>query len=266
MGVRIEYFGSGALLGSLHHVQKLRPRSTAVLLCNPFGEEAVRAHRIYRVLAMQLERAGYAALRFDYASTGDSLGPSEDASVERWLADIGAAADWLLQASGATRVVLVGLRLGGSLALLAAARGILRPRHVVLWDPVVDGRAYLHELVTAHHAYMRAELGDAWRPTAVTRADGTPIAALGTPISAALAAELGAIDLATSPPGERMTVITTRMPPELAALRDRWTPPATKWLEMTETAAWNSDAALNAMTVPMNIVQAVVARIEETCP
>lgn len=237
-----------------------------MLLCNPFGEEAARAHRIYRVLATQLERAGYAALRFDYSGTGDSLGHSEDASVAQWLADIGTAAAWLLQASGATRVVLVGLRLGGSLALLAAERGTLRPRHVVLWDPVVDGRAYLHELVTAHHAYMRAELGDAWRPTEVTRADGTPIASLGTPISPALAAELGAIALAAAPPAERMTVITTRMSPELAALRDRWTPPATKWLEMKETAAWNSDAALNAMTVPMEIIQAIVARIEETCP
>ena len=35
---------------------------------------------------------------------------------------------------------------------------------------------------------------------------------------------------------------------------------------MTESLAWNSDAALNAMTVPMDIVQALVARIEETAP
>jgi hypothetical protein len=35
---------------------------------------------------------------------------------------------------------------------------------------------------------------------------------------------------------------------------------------MTESPAWNTDAALNAMTVPIDIVQAVVARIEETSP
>src|SRR3954464_11609473 len=76
-GVRIEYFGAQhQLLGTLHRPQRLRPRSTAVLLCNPFGEEASRAHRMFRVLATQLERAGYPALRFDYSGTGDSLGDS----------------------------------------------------------------------------------------------------------------------------------------------------------------------------------------------
>ena len=35
---------------------RLRPASVAVLLCNPFGEEAVRAHRAYRVLAQRLVR------------------------------------------------------------------------------------------------------------------------------------------------------------------------------------------------------------------
>jgi len=70
-GVSIEYFGAKrSLLGALHQPQRLRPRSTAVLLCNPFGEEASRSHRIYRVLATQLERAGFAALRFDYSGTG----------------------------------------------------------------------------------------------------------------------------------------------------------------------------------------------------
>src|SRR5262249_23612523 len=56
-GVRIDYFGAQhQLLGALHRPQRLRPRSTAVLLCNPFGEEASRAHRMFRVLATQLER------------------------------------------------------------------------------------------------------------------------------------------------------------------------------------------------------------------
>jgi hypothetical protein len=60
-------------------------------------------------------------------------------------------------------------------------------------------------------------------------------------------------------------VITTRATPELARLRPSL-PAATRWLEMPESPAWNSDAALNAMTVPMDIVQALVARIEEISP
>ncbi len=150
MGVRIEYFGTGThLLGAFHLAQRLQPRRTAVLLCSPFGEEASRAHRTYRVLATQLERAGFSVLRFDYSGTGDSLGQAEDVTLATCVADIGAAAEGLLAASGAQRVALVGLRLGATLALLASTRG-LRPRHLLLWDPIVDGAAYLRELVTQH--------------------------------------------------------------------------------------------------------------------
>ena len=81
--VRIEYFGDGLhLLGAFHLPQRLQPRRTAVLLCNPFGEEASRAHRTYRVLATQLERAGFPVLRFDYSGTGDSLGRADDVTLD----------------------------------------------------------------------------------------------------------------------------------------------------------------------------------------
>jgi len=265
-GVSIEYFGAKQqLLGSLHHPQRLRARSTAVLLCNPFGEEAARAHRSYRVLATQLERAGYACLRFDYSSTGDSIGDSAAASIDAWIADIAIAAERLRAASGATRIAVVGLRLGATLAMLAAARGEIRPRHLVLWDPVVDGAAYLRELVGQHRAYMRSEIGEHWQDR-LQIVDGVPAEALGAPIGTALGAQIAAIDLAAAAPGaEQVTVITTRMTPELERLRPAL-PGSARWLELAESAAWNSDAALNAMTVPMDIVQALVARIEETSP
>lgn len=264
--VSIEYFGGARqLLGALHVPQRLRRRSTAVLLCNPFGEEASRAHRTFRVLATQLEHAGYASLRFDYSSTGDSQGDSEAASVDAWLDDIAAAADRLRDAAGATRVAIVGLRFGATLAALASARGELRPRHLLLWDPIVEGRDYLRELVDQHRSYMQSEIGARWQDRLAIE-DGVPVEALGAPIGAVLGGQIAAIDLAAmTARAEHLTVITTRATPAL----DRWRPQlpaATRWIEMTESPAWNSDAALNAMTVPMDIVQALVARIEETAP
>ena len=236
-----------------------------MLLCNPFGEEASRAHRMYRVLATQLERAGYAALRFDYSSTGDSLDDLGGAALDAWIADIGVAAERLHAASGASRIAVIGLRLGATIAMLASARGALRARHLLLWDPVVDGAAYLRELAAQHRAYMREEMPDAPERPRV-RGDGTPTEALGMPIDDALAAQLAAIDLtAVAPAAEQVTVLTTRPVQELERLRPRL-PGSARWLELTRNAAWNSDAALNAMTVPMDIVQALVARIEETCP
>jgi pimeloyl-ACP methyl ester carboxylesterase len=265
-GVSFEYFGvSGQLLGALHQPQRLRPRGTAVLLCNPFGEEASRAHRTYRVLATQLERAGYASLRFDYSSTGDSLGESSDATLDAWIADIAVAAERLQTRSGATRIAIVGLRLGAALAMLASARGELRLRHLLMWDPVIDGAAYLRELIAQHRAYMRTEI-ELWPDRLQIAADGTPAEALGTPIGARLGGQIAAIDLGSVVPGaEHVTVVTTRTTPELERLRPRL-PSATRWIELAESPAWNTDAALNAMTVPMDIVQALVARIEEISP
>jgi pimeloyl-ACP methyl ester carboxylesterase len=265
-GVRIEYFGAQhQLLGALHRPQRLRPRSTAVLLCNPFGEEASRAHRMFRVLATQLERAGYAALRFDYSGTGDSLGESQAATVDAWVGDVAIAADRLRSASGAARLAVVGLRFGATLATLAGARGDLRLRHLVLWDPIVDGAAYIRELAQQHRAYMREEAGDGWVDR-LQVADGMPVEAIGTPIGPALGGQIAEIDLSvTMPAAEQLTVLTTRMTPELERLRPRL-PAWTRWLEMADSPAWNADAALNAMTVPMDIVRAIVGRIEESCP
>jgi len=237
-----------------------------VLLCNPFGEEASRAHRTFRVLATQLERAGYASLRFDYSSTGDSLGDSAAATVDAWVNDVVIAAGRLREATGATRVAVVGLRFGATLAMLASARGELRVRHLVLWDPVVDGAGYLRELVSQHRAYMREEIGAAWQDRLQIAADGVPAEALGAPIGAVLGAQIASVDLAATTPGaDHLTVVTTRMTPELERLRPRL-PASARWLEMSESPAWNTDAALNAMTVPMDIVQALVSRIEEVSP
>jgi uncharacterized protein len=260
---------SRQLLGALHQPQRLRPRSTAVLLCNPFGEEASRAHRTYRVLATQLERAGYACLRFDYSGTGDSLGEGTAATVDAWVRDIVIAAERLREAAGVSRVAVVGLRLGATLAMLASATGELRTRHLLLWDPVVDGAGYLRELIAQHRAYMRSEVND-WPDRLVIAADGTPAEALGAPIGSALGGQIAAIDLASAltsvaPGAEHFTVITTRLTPDLERLRSRL-PASTRWLELAESPAWNTDAALNAMTVPMDIVQALVARIEEISP
>ena len=192
--------------------------------------------------------------------------PRCGSTIDAWVGDVASAADRLRTASGVARITVVGLRLGAALAVLASARGELRPRHLVLWDPVVDGAAYLRELIAQHRAYMQAEIGAGWQDRLRIAADGSPAEALGAPIGPVLGAQLAAIDLlATAPAADQFTVITTRTTPEIERLRLQL-PPSTRWLEMSESPAWNTDAALNAMTVPMDIVQAVVARIEETSP
>lgn len=251
--------GGRQLLATVHRPPRLRPRGSAVLLCAPFGEEAARAHRSLRVLAQQLEAEGYCTMRFDYAGTGDSSGEVDEHGVEHWLDDIAACAEALRAMSGAPRTTLVGLRLGASLAALAAARHGLAARHLVLWEPVVDGARYLAALRARHRAYLTEELGRA--PTGVDEA-------LGTPITPALAAGLSGIDLAAQPPqAEQLTVLRARDDEALARLRAaRPEGPGVRWMADPAADVWDSDAALNAAVVPAASIAAIVARVREVSP
>ena len=97
-----------------------------------------------RQLAHRLAGSGWAALRIDYAATGDSVGTWTDPDlVAEWLGNIRLAID-CARALGAERVGVVGLRLGATLAAAELARG--GPvDDLVLWDPCATGRAFLRE-------------------------------------------------------------------------------------------------------------------------
>src|SRR5688572_238868 len=122
-----------------HHAP-LAPRepARAAVLCYPTGHEYERCHRCFRQLAMQLAEAGLHALRFDYWGTGDSAGETPKADLARWRRDIYSAIDHLRRETGAAQVALIGLRMGGTLALqVAATRQDIS--HLVLWSPVLQG-------------------------------------------------------------------------------------------------------------------------------
>jgi uncharacterized protein len=142
------------LFGMLHHPERA-VGSTGVLVCNPFGQEAVRSHRLFRVMAERLVRSGRSVMRFDYFGTGDSAGDEDEADLHGWQLDILQAHDELVQRSGCTRVVWVGARLGGTLALLASAQAETQPAAVLAWDPILDGRVYLDMLARDNEAALK---------------------------------------------------------------------------------------------------------------
>jgi alpha-beta hydrolase superfamily lysophospholipase len=158
-----------------------------VVLCNPFGYEAMSIHRTYRHLAERLAAAGYPALRFDYDGTGDSAGQFGDPGrVRAALASIKAAIALMRARAGVRRIALFGVRLGASLATLAAlADGDVEA--LVSWAPIVSGRAHVREL----RAYRM--LKDSKTPKA-PRADGGEEVG-GYLYTADTLAELSAIDL-----------------------------------------------------------------------
>jgi exosortase A-associated hydrolase 2 len=133
--------GNDWLYGFLH-VPDDQPRG-AVLLCAPLFEERKSAHRAWVECAETLRRAGWLALRFDYRGCGDSAGEFADFAPTDWSDDIGGATDWLRNETDVPSLVLLGLRLGASLALRCAAR--CRARALVLWEPTLVGSRYLRE-------------------------------------------------------------------------------------------------------------------------
>ncbi|MFC4485152.1 serine aminopeptidase domain-containing protein [Cupriavidus campinensis] len=126
----------------------LLPDACGVVLCNPFGQEAIMTHRGWRYLATVLSANGMPALRFDYHGTGDSDGDESDpARLQAWTASIVAAVRVLRERTGVTRVALCGIRLGALLAVLATQEMEAEAIDaLVLLAPVVRGRDHLREL------------------------------------------------------------------------------------------------------------------------
>jgi len=142
------YFGDPAapIFGWLHAAADAPVRDLGLVLCNPFGYEALCTHRLYRQLAEQCAAAGIPTLRFDYPGTGDSAGNGEQGDrLAAWLAGIDQACASLRQLTSVSRIALCGLRLGALLAVVAAGRNP-EVMAVAAIAPLASGRGYLREL------------------------------------------------------------------------------------------------------------------------
>ena len=95
-----------------------------VLLCGTYGFEQLCAYRAWRGLARSIAAAGCATLRLDYPGQGDSrdASPGEDA-IAASVRAIRQGIAFLRAEGGADEIVLVGLRLGATLAALAEQLG-----------------------------------------------------------------------------------------------------------------------------------------------
>lgn len=132
------------LFGWLHRAEA--PAGAGLVVCAPFGYEAICAHRTLRHIAEAAAAAGVPALRFDYDGCGDSAGGDRDPRrLEAWVESAGRAADFLREATGVGRVLFLGVRLGASIAALAAVER-KDVAGLVAVAPVVSGRALLREL------------------------------------------------------------------------------------------------------------------------
>jgi alpha-beta hydrolase superfamily lysophospholipase len=154
------YFDSGGhqLFGWFHTPPARTMNNVGLVICKPFGYEAICSHRGLRAFAEAAAALGVPTLRVDYLGTGDSaeIDPRAD-QLQVWTKDIVAAVFELRRRSGVQHVCLLGVRLGGLLATLAASE-CAAVTSLILIAPIVSGRRYLRSLRTT---WLAASLGGA---------------------------------------------------------------------------------------------------------
>lgn len=132
------------LYAGLHRAEAAGAR-LGVLLVPPLFHEQPRSRRLLTEVASGLAAVGLPSLRFDFFGTGDSGGSGEEADFASMRADIQLAGNALRAETGVRRIAVLAWR-GAALpvATWLAAGG--NAAVVVLWEPILDGAAWLTEL------------------------------------------------------------------------------------------------------------------------
>jgi alpha-beta hydrolase superfamily lysophospholipase len=181
-------------LFAVFHDASASSAKSAVLLCPPFGWDDMCSYRSRRAWAEHLAVSGHPALRIDLPGSGDSAGdPSDPARVKAWVEAVSASSRWLKERTSASRIVAIGIGMGGLLAYLAAAdRAPIDD--LVLWAVPARGRSMIREL----RAFERLGASTVFQPDETQPPplpDGA-LAANGYLLSAETVASLEAVDLA----------------------------------------------------------------------
>ena len=254
--------GAGQLFGCYHPPVSRRARRTGVVVCGSVGEEYISFHRALRQLAALLSEKGFPVLRFDPSSTGDSGGACGEGRFELWERDVDAAIDELTRRSGVTGLALVGLRLGGALAYSAGVRwGNIGS--LALWDPVVDGDAYVDELADLYRDmldYAHVDVGK--------RTEGPAAASLwGLPASGATWASVRAVDLSKlgGVPARHVLGVETNERSSCSSLLRRLEGDGVRVtranIPSQELWTWLEDFA--KVSVPLAVVRTIVGWLDE---
>jgi alpha-beta hydrolase superfamily lysophospholipase len=127
-----------------------------VLICPPLGEEYKASHLTMRVLAEGLEAEGFVALRMDYRGTGDSSGQPLLHGWDRDLLDDVRTGVEFLRSSGLRFIVVIGMRMGATLAAAALRDGVAVDG-LVLWDPCESSDSFLREQVLLRSTTARQD-------------------------------------------------------------------------------------------------------------
>jgi len=198
---------AGRLFALYHPPTSTGETRLGVVFVPAFAEEMNQSRRMVALQARVLAGAGIGALVIDLYGTGDSAGDFRDARWETWRDDVSAAIVWL-KARGHDRVGLLGVRLGGLLAMEVAASNQGRVERTILWQPVARGERMLTQFLRLRVA---ASMGGSAAPETTTSLRETFVAGqsveiAGYEIAPELAAALESADIAVLGPAAGVPV------------------------------------------------------------
>ena len=131
---------------SVAHLPDADPRAE-LLVCSPIlGEALVTSRREVNLGRMAAGR-GIAVQRFHYRGTGHSTGSETKITFEDMVDDGLAALEALEARVGSRPAIFLGIRWGALVAAECARRA--SGDSLVVWDPVMDPKAFLQEAIRA---------------------------------------------------------------------------------------------------------------------
>jgi pimeloyl-ACP methyl ester carboxylesterase len=201
-----------------------------VVLVPTIGREVHMSRYALRTISALLGAQGFLTLRMDFIGTGDSGGTIEEGNVDVMWRDNVSSAVALLRHSGVTNISVIGMRLGATVAGVAAIQCDLQLSSLVLWDPCESGRRFLREsaaLEALHQHDPRVN-------------EGKPYETSEFALSPERAEELGRLNLAKSGPGKfaDRVLILTRVNREVSdALKNRLSEADVEWAVTDEQEA-----------------------------
>ena len=245
------------------------PAVAAWLLCRPIGLQGTRSASMYRVVAERLARKGCAVLCFDLHGTGDSPGEEDAQTLADWVADTAAAQAWLAAAAPAqVPVSWFAMGLAAHVALRAALRAAPAVRHLLIWEPSLDGGEYLRDLLDAHRAELSREFGHPWpRLIAQGRAHepSLPGDVLGFDYGNTLASELASLPLLPlAPVLRRGTAVSCAVRASQRPLLSMFEQtPGLALHTIDAPTNWMSSQAMGSAIVPPQVLQLLESCMEQ---
>lgn len=169
------------------------------VICHSFGMEQVWLQPVEVAAARRLSAAGFTVLRLHCQGYGDSEGSTAEISLQTQVRDTIDAIGVLKEEANVSRLGLIGGRVGGTVAALAADR--CGPESLILWEPIVGGRGFVEKLTRAamvtelsFSSQVKAQAGDVERKFA----EAGVLDVQGFPLSSDVVEELSAFDLLPS--------------------------------------------------------------------